>query len=153
MYKTTREKLIEFVKLKNKLILKLQKNYKNKIMYCNEEVLKSIETWPIERCEYVYILLKHYIMIKKEDGLLSTSCVWCLEKERDGLLCDGLLCECDFCKYGEYYGICWKQYSNFQKMLKRKIKNKIKNSHYVTILNKIEEKEIKEKRKKKVDKI
>lgn len=88
------EKLIEFVKLKGKEILRL-----TNIKYVNDEDITDLREWSEVICKEVYLQLKDEIINEGVRGLNKFTCPWCVLYE-DNVDCLG-------CGYGKRHRMCY----------------------------------------------
>ena len=93
----TKKKLIKFVKLKNKIIIK-----STGIKYADEKDIIDIKNWEDSICKLTYETLSSNIC-NGADGLSTFTCIWCLKHNRD----------CNCCKYGYRHGKCYEDNSLF----------------------------------------
>ena len=71
--KTGKEKLIEYIESKTKIIKESLD-----IEYTNKEDIKEVEQWSESKCNYIYDEMKKYIMTGYTESIGTWSCPWCI---------------------------------------------------------------------------
>ena len=131
---TYQDKLIAFVKLKDKFIFK-----ETKIHYINKKDIDNIKTWSDRVCRTVYNTLKSNVYLVEVSGLGSSTCVWCIQF---GLKNDlNANDTCPGCFYGENHGYCDSNMPIerlYDKLWRTNIRVKLTNSLYRSWMDKIE---------------
>jgi len=109
---TGKEKLLDFVKMKNTVLIKILK--------CNIFDKKDFEEieyqWSEEQCIRLCEIIKNNT--QKEIFILSSAmCPWCIKYS---IYFDGYKrTECNLCGYGNRHGICSEEGSLFKKLINK----------------------------------
>ena len=110
-----KEELIKFVNLKSEIIENI-----TGLKYVDEKDIEDIKSWDNEVCAYIYTNLIFLITQKRAKGLSSSTCVWCLKY-------NGI---CKSCGYGYRHGICFEDYSLFDRYRSKRTKKALSNRVY-----------------------
>ncbi len=121
---TYKQKIIEFVKLKNAIIEDL-----TGVNYITLQDITDIQKWLEDSCERIYKRLEYVIFKESIHGVYTDACPWCIKY--------GV--HCYSCEYKTNHGRCGEKDSLFVKYKKPGVDTLFSNVTYRGILRKIEE--------------
>ena len=125
---TYKEKLIKFVKIKDKIIKE-----KTGINYINELDIQEIREWDEETCKKIYSRFTISINTYFVHDLSIGTCPWCLKSTVNDVH------DCKDCEYGKRHGMCDDDGSLFSKYISKWEVGFITNDMYMKILKDIEQ--------------
>lgn len=134
--KSYQDRLITFVKLKDKFIFK-----ETGIHYINKKDIDDIKTWSETICGRVYKVLSMNIIANLCAGLKDSTCIWCIKLSFKGNYLNAED-ECPGCFYGENHGYCdsGKKTALYEQLLKTGVISILTNELYKSWIGIIEEK-------------
>lgn len=133
---TYQDRLIAFIKLKDKFIFK-----ETKIHYINKKDIDDIKTWSERNCTVVYSILDRNIRLEDAHLLADNTCIWCIQFNLKNEMDEDD--ECPGCSYGKNHGYCDSTIqvdTLYNKLFKTGVKSKLTNDLYKSWISAIEEK-------------
>ena len=122
-HKYARRKLIQFVRLKNKIV-----EDTIGIKYATKEDIQDITKWSKKVCENIYDDL--IIMVASGNwGFTAGTCIWCIKNLNDS---------CLRCEYGNRHGICGQKNALYSEYAIPKVKKRLTGETYEEMIRKIE---------------
>ena len=127
---TYREKLIEFIKMKDLIVHKT-----SSMEYVNEKDMEDIQSWSEKTCLDIYKHMTKFVIEDDNDDeeLDYNTCPWCIK-----YLVMNSHNDCTSCRYGSRHGICSKIHSKYRELHHRQAFYSLDKAKYREILNSIE---------------
>ena len=129
---TYKEKLIQFVKIKNSIITTI-----SYVTYADKDDVSDIKSWPEKVCKEIYKFMTEYFNHNDDDyfgySIYIITCPWCIYYRH---IKHGK--NCDECGYGKRNGICNSSGSMYKRLLCAEVFIPLTKNKYKEIIDIIE---------------